>query len=98
MIVCISVKISFSIAVSIYILLFISDLYSFVYKPLHVTVKHNVRDKIYRAITFTPKQNFGSESLQNHIWKTSEFQTKLAQKNITDKNFEKISIKSVIRI
>ena len=37
-----------SSAVSIYILLFINDLYSFVYKPLHVAVKYNARDKIYR--------------------------------------------------
>ena len=46
MIVCISVTISFSLAVSVYILLFINDLYSFVYKPLRVTVKYNVSDKI----------------------------------------------------
>ena len=36
------VKISFSLAVSIYIL-------SFMNKPLSVTVKYNVRDKIYRV-------------------------------------------------
>ena len=46
MIVCISVTIFFSLAVSVYILLFINDLYSFVYKPLRVTVKYNVSDKI----------------------------------------------------
>ena len=42
------VKISFSLAVSIYILLL-------TYEPLHVTVKY-VCDKICRLITFTPKQ------------------------------------------
>ena len=36
------VKISFSLAVSIYIL-------SFMNKPLSVIVKYNVRDKIYRV-------------------------------------------------
>ena len=36
------VKTSFSLAVSIYIL-------SFMNKPLSVTVKYNVRDKIYRV-------------------------------------------------
>ena len=30
------------------------------------------------------------------IWRTSDFGTKLAQKNITDKSFEKINIKIVI--
>ena len=29
------------------------------------------------------------------IWRTSDFQTKLDQKNMTDKNFEKINIKIV---
>ena len=32
------------------------------------------------------------------MWKTSDFKTKFAQKNMTDKNFEKISIKIVISI
>ena len=39
---CIYVKISFSLAVSTYIILFINEI-------LHVTVKYNVRDKIYRV-------------------------------------------------
>ena len=46
---CIYVTISFSLAVNIYILLFI-------YEPLYATVKCDVRDKIYRMITVTPKQ------------------------------------------
>ena len=33
---------------TLYILLFINE-------PLHVTVKYNVRDEIYRVVTFTPK-------------------------------------------
>ena len=32
------------------------------------------------------------------IWRTSDFDTKFAQKNMTDKNFEKINIKIVIII
>ena len=30
------------------------------------------------------------------IWKTSNFETKFVQKNMTDKNFEKIDIKIVM--
>ena len=30
------------------------------------------------------------------IWRTSDFETKFAQKNMTDKNFEKINIKIVV--
>ena len=32
------------------------------------------------------------------IWRTSDFGTKLAQKNLNDKHFEKINIKIVISI
>ena len=32
------------------------------------------------------------------IWKTSDFEKKIDQKNTTDKNFEKINIKIVISI
>ena len=32
------------------------------------------------------------------IWRISDFETKLAQKNMNDKNFEKLNIKIVIRI
>ena len=31
-------------------------------------------------------------------WRTSDFETKFAQKNMTDKNVEKINIKIVISI
>ena len=43
-------KISFSLAVSIYVILFTN-------KPSAVIViKYNVHDKIFRVITFTPRQ------------------------------------------
>ena len=32
------------------------------------------------------------------IWRTSDFETKFAQRNMTDKNYEKINIKIVISI
>ena len=32
------------------------------------------------------------------IWTTSDFETKFAQKNMTDKNFEKINIKIAYNI
>ena len=32
------------------------------------------------------------------IWRTSDFETKFAQKNMTDKSFEKINVKMVISI
>ena len=32
------------------------------------------------------------------MWRTSDFETKFAQKSMTDKNFEKINIKITISI
>ena len=32
------------------------------------------------------------------IWRTPDFETKFAQKNMTDKNFQKINIKILISI